>query len=148
MPAHIRTFNDLSKFGINSLTGEACAYAQRILCDVNEDGAAALCDFLGLPSDTVFAANWNSRVGDKPATGSVMIARGMFGELARFLLYREGFKYIVDERPSGWAGYMQEDLPDGMDYDRLSKIYGTVYINPRAVGEGSRNTHQMTGRTV
>lgn len=152
MPANIHTWSDLAKFGVNPLTGEACKYAQRLLCDLSEQGVDLLRDFFGLPYSedirTQFPENWNSKVGDDPAIASVMLARGLFGELARFALQRAGFLYIVWGMDDAWCGYNQEDLPADMTVDKLRKIFKVVYINPVPSGTSSRNTHEMSGRTL
>lgn len=45
---HIEIDGDtLRKFGIDMLTGEACGYSMRILCDVHENGYALIKEFFG-----------------------------------------------------------------------------------------------------
>ncbi len=39
---YIHDWNDLRAYGINYLTGEACAVGKRLLCDVNERGRAVV----------------------------------------------------------------------------------------------------------
>src|SRR6478736_5681012 len=80
---HVSSWEDLKQFGINALTGEACKYAQRILCDLNEDGAALIMDYLGV---SMLRDNWNSTVNDKPAVASVMLHRGSCMQLAEFAI--------------------------------------------------------------
>jgi hypothetical protein len=43
----VRDWNDLRSFGINALTGEACAVGKRLLCDVNDQGRKLLCSIFG-----------------------------------------------------------------------------------------------------
>lgn len=158
MPAHINNWGDLQKYGINCLTGEACAYSMRLLCDLNEEGAKSICDFFGIPLCTTvkyaqFAANRNSMVGDKPAVASIMLTRGIFDELARFLLFNvDNVDYVVGSGSSGFAGYTKADLVEyGKDEKDLSLIYKhCIWRNNKnaAASVGDRNVHQMTERTT
>lgn len=91
MSKHL-TFSNLHTIGINPLTGEACAFSMRILCDVNDKGAELVKDFLGLPVGTKLADAWNREVNCYPAIGSIMVERGLFPSLARFALFRSGFQ--------------------------------------------------------
>ena len=153
MPANIHTWSDLSKFGINPLTGEACKYGQRLLCDLSEDGVALVRDLFGLPavvSDVrdQFPINWNSMVGDKPAIASIMLPRGMFGDICRFALFRAGYELVIWSHDGGWAGYMQSDIPKDITHEKLEAMYKAVYRNPAPGAASSRNQHAMSGRTL
>lgn len=135
----IRFWEDLQHYGINALTGESCAYAMRLLCDVNEDGARLLRQYFGLPHDAALAANWNAQVNGKPAIGSIMLAREEYAPLARFCLFQE-FPYILT-----WGDY------DYLGMGTLPEDVGTARVlrNPAnpAASIGGRNVHQMSGRS-
>ena len=62
---------DLAKtIGLNFLTGEACAYGMRWLCDLNEEGVKNVTAFFkAAPTQD----NWNTWVNDLPAVKSIMI---------------------------------------------------------------------------
>ena len=148
---HIGNWNDLKQFGINPLTGEACAYSMRTLCDLSQKGAELMCDFLGLqirsPMSTVFAANWNSNVGEDTSVASVMIARGLFPDLCRFALFKANMELAVRKPDGSWSGYA--DLDDEMRkriVDMANCDKWELHRNPR-VGQGSRNQHAFSGRT-
>ena len=46
---HVHCWNDLRQFGINILTGEACALGMRVLCDLDEQGVRLMREVFGLP---------------------------------------------------------------------------------------------------
>ena len=79
----IRDWNDLRHYGINFLTGEACAVGKRLLCDVNEQGRKLICSILGLPINTPFAENWNSQVNGEDSVGSIFLPHHLFAFLSR-----------------------------------------------------------------
>ena len=158
------TFSNLSDIGINPLTGEACAYSQRTLCDLNEDGCVLLADWLGLKYDSsklhsdasAFAENWNTTVGHKPAVASVMLDRTVFPALMRFALLRKGYQYVLGaENCTNYSAFNDSDLNqypglqhylDGTNCDQGNLLYR----NPRRTqpGVGSRNEHAFTGRVI
>ena len=158
------SYSNLPDLGINPLTGEACAFSMRILCDLDEIGVSLIKEYLGLAHDTTFQKNWNSSVGGHPAVAAVMLERSMFPALVRFALFRQGYRYVLQEEGGTNAtGFNDEDQRRG--YTDLSLyIDGTssllkenggcllLHRNPRGGGgqpyQGSRNVHAFTGRTV
>lgn len=141
-----RNVSDLKPFGINPLTGEACAYGMRILCDVNRDGKELLEEFLG--GVLVTASNWNSQVNGKDAIRSVMLSRGVFADLYKYICWREGCKYVV-VYPKNYlvAGYM--DL-ENHEVEHFRQDGYELYRNPTIKSQpqvNGRNVHAMTGRT-
>ena len=150
MSIHIHNWSDLSQFGINSLTGEACKYSMRLLCDLNDDGVDLVLDLFGLPhGETVFAKNWNSMVGNKDAVASVMLPRTVFDTLALFALFRSGVTFAAKQKDGSWVGYSAEDVVHyKLDRQRLEELGYAVHVNPTPAETGSRNTHAFTGRTL
>lgn len=149
----VHTWNDLEQFGINCLTGEACAYSQRLLCDVNDDGAKLMADYLGIDFRG-FADNWNSQVNGKPAVGSVMLHRDSLQQVAVFAMFRAGALAVYtaggdltpicdSERMQQYVSYMNS--ASTIESVRLFRNPTTSSIAPR---EGSRNVHAATGRTT
>lgn len=150
---HLHNWSDLQQLGINALTGEACKFGMRLLCDVNEDGAAIMLDYLGV---TMLSPNWNTRVNGKPSVGSVMLHRESFMQIAEFAMLRmPGLKAIVYKGGAGVTGlftahmagqYVEliQNWPSTTDKWTLRRI-GKPDPN---VSEGSRNIHQATGRVV
>lgn len=91
----IRDWNDLRSFGINVLTGEACAVGKRLLCDVNDQGRRLLCSIFSLPTNTRFAENWNSSVNGDDAIGSIFLPPHLFSFVAAMILMQTGCKCAV-----------------------------------------------------
>lgn len=156
MAVHIHTWHDLQRYGINSLTGEACSYSQRLLCDLSEKGIDLVREYFGLMivlnPQTQFPRNWNSKAGEDPAIASIMLPRGIFGDLSKFILFHvEKCDIACWREDNGWNGYMANELPADMTDERLVKLFPKgLYYNPMSVAErgaGSRNQHQFTGRT-
>lgn len=145
----LRDWNGLREFGINCLTGEACAMSARLLCDVTEDGRKAVCEFLGLPLNTVFAENWNSG-----SVGSVFLPYSIFNALGAFLLLTRCGCDEVFEVPNGLAGMEPRDLEllDGeSSLDFIRRIYhgeiGRRYYFGSGPRRGASNVHAATGRS-
>lgn len=154
------TFSKLPEIGINPLTGEACAFSMRILCDLSQEGADLMRDYLGLSASAdVFNPNWNSFVGDKPAVASIMVERDMFSKIMIFALFREGYKYVMASQAyDSYTAYSDDDLAsngalkaahEGVRDGKAEHV--RLYVNPKATSTapsvGSRNVHQFTGRT-
>ncbi len=153
MSLQISNWGDLRHFGINTLTGESCAYSMRILCDMNEDGIALIREFFGMemPENprVQFANKWNSTVEGKPALVSIMLSRGIFADLCRFALLRSGAPFIVQSPDGSWYAYSDEEVVSyGLTRESLQHTDDwRVYVNPTPKGAGSRNQHAFTGRT-
>lgn len=132
-------------FGITVLTGEACAYSQRLLCDVNEDGLSLLAEFLGIP-DLKLAAPMNSRVNGLPAVGSLMLAPGMWKDLAKFAFFHSRALGWVEVGGELTGIYSQELFDSYVQHDYpVHRNYALTSSHPSV---GSRNVHQMTGRVI
>jgi hypothetical protein len=138
----------MRQFGINILTGERCAYGMRLLCDVNEDGAALMKEYLGV---TGFQPNWNSTVDDKPAVGSVMLDRDSLPRLAQFAMFRAGaLAVFVDcgsitpiTEPDRLEAYVQ--LVQCERFESATLIRNPA-LNSNQPHVGSRNVHAFSGR--
>ena len=147
----ISNMSDYAEFGINPLTGEADKYGKRLLCDLNEDGVELVRTWFGLPVpiDTArktFAESWNSRVGEKPSVGSVMLSRPALSEIIVFALVRGGeFDHVYNDNGRLYA--LTQD--EYMKYAENGLHFGEGWTRALRDRTGSdRNTHQMTGRTL
>jgi hypothetical protein len=150
---HIHSWSDMQQLGLNVLTGEACKFAQRLLCDVNEDGAALMLDYLGV---AMLGKNWNSTVNGKPAVGSVMLHRESLLQVAEFAILRmPDLRAIIYKGGAGVSGLftchmtsqyltLLKDWPSTTDKWTMRRV-GKSDPN---VSEGSRNIHQASGRVV
>jgi hypothetical protein len=147
---HVSSWQDMTQFGINCLTGEACAYAMRLLCDLNEDGAGLMMDYLGVP---MLGKNWNSMVDGKPAVASVMLHRSSVLQIAEFALMRRSPKAIVYKGGEAIMGVFTQHMFE--QYMKLVEDWPntTGKWTIRTIGRssqphvGSRNVHAATGRT-
>ncbi|MGF6604360.1 hypothetical protein P3T23_009115 [Paraburkholderia sp. GAS448] len=151
----ISNWKHLEHFGIKALTGEACTYMMRVLCDVNEDGRLGILDYLSLPVDTVLTGPWNGLVNGKPSVGSIMLHRDCLPALAEFMLRRADVKALVrlpssgsivglftDERVAQYEQLLR-DLPNSTHSWQVQRISRSA--QPCI---GSRNIHLATGRAL
>lgn len=138
----IASFADLEKYGLNCLTGEACAYSQRLLFDVNEAGKELLSAYLGMPYISL-APNWNSSVNGQDAVGSIMLTMASAWELAVFImLHIERTPYVIPCRENHHG-------VSGTDYDPAEfEFYKDVHYIVNRLPASERNQHQMSGRVV
>jgi hypothetical protein len=147
---NVTSLNDLQQLGINTLTGEACRLGMRLLCDLSEEGAELVIEFLGLPYGTKLYDNWNSMVGTEPAVASIMLTRESLWGLGKFALLRS-HDMVLQQSKHGALTALNRDDPHADELvERASSLEGwAIFRNPtRAVSASTRNTHEMTGRTV
>lgn len=148
----VRTMRDMTQFGIQGLTGEACAYGMRILCDVNEAGKELLADYFGMPTIQL-SSNWNSQVGGEPAIGSVMLAHSCLQHLAQFAFFRAGALAVI-QGADGVIGIFEQELITRYraHLEQYPNCGLTLRVNhARRIDDsvvGSRNVHAFTGRIV
>lgn len=140
------SYENLPEYGIQILTGEACAFGQRLLCDLNEDGITLVADFLGLNPDPLsFRPRMNSQVNGKPSLASMMLTRGTIQDILKFILCLEGWEIIVQFR-GDWIGRTEETHERAKRFDSPDAIVFRNWKSPGQPSIGSRNVHAMTGR--
>lgn len=147
------SYRNLSELGINPLTGEACAFAQRILCDLNEQGVDLLSEYWGVKRKA-FNENYNSKVEGMDAIASCMIDRRAFFQIITFAARRQGYPYIILDHINEQVTVTDEDgmlesfelLNSLRDVKEQFHIIRNVRSGVPSVG--SRNVHQMSGRVV
>lgn len=142
----VHNMSDLVFFGINPLTGEACAFSQRVLCDVNEEGFALLSDYFGMP-EMKLADRMNSQVNGKPSVGSVMLDRAITRPLAKFAAFHINALAYHESADGSVVVISGEDR-----LEQYKKACMTLVMNPVHRSNhprvGSRNVHEFTGRAV
>lgn len=138
----ISRFPDLVPFGIDALTGEACAYCYRILCDVTARGRRILLRALGIP-DIALHAPWNAGTPEDPHIGSCMLAQALLEMLAVFALLDDGAREIWIFSNGPVIGFYPGDTDD--DY-RQVEIHGGVIHRKIRPAATDRQRHLMTGR--
>jgi hypothetical protein len=140
----VKCFDDLRAYGINCLTGEACGIGYRILCDLDEKGAALVRKCLGLVPGSVFARGWNNSQG-----WSVMLPHEMVIPLGIFALLDNGCKEVLATNGELYGVELEEDA---------DKLYQTLMqfgrshvrrLKYRGTGPGGdRHVHEMSGRVL
>ena len=166
----------IESFGIATLTGEACAYSMRLLCDVNQDGVELINKAFGMTlsihTDTDYAGNaitsgmmrrHNSQVNGKRSVASIMLSWTMIEELIRFGIVEKHLELgeIVisatpKKQPEGytvnafmWGGTQEEfeeRFPDTDDYIQRNWNFHRYSIYGKQPRRGSMNVHAMSGR--
>ncbi len=154
---YLSNHSDLVQFGINPLTGEACGYGMRVLCDLSAAGCALVADFMGLrfnPDDPTacFPRNWNSKVGDRPAIASFMLTRSTVSDLMRFALFSvDNCDYVLENPDGSLYGLHEGDeyCTKYLEMARTEEYHAKGYrIWTNFSKTGSRNQHAFSGRTV
>jgi hypothetical protein len=150
----INGWNDLQKYGIEWLTGEACGLGYRILCDVNKNGKHVLEKCLGVPNIEL-AENWNTRSSIGEHIGSIMLAPDMLKPLAIFALLEYGCREVLFDEESGSVyGVEARDTPECVEEWKSIHAGWHKEGEPRksmrryayAGTAGDRNVHMMSGR--
>jgi hypothetical protein len=137
----VRCWNDLERFGIVALTGEACGLSMRILCDVTARGKELVERFLAV--NVRGDSNWNGG-GGEPHVASVLLPHSILGELGAFALVMTGSGAVAALEDGAAVEF--EDTPNA----EWERIYGVrrYYRRSTAPGTGDRNEHQASGRTT
>src|SRR5262245_12990411 len=107
----IDCLDDLTAFGVEPLTGEACGLMYRILCDVTDKGRRVIQKCFGFP-DLSLAAPWNSGTEKEPHTGSLMLAREMLVPIGIFALLEAGCNEVWLLKDGGLVGIETTDAPE------------------------------------
>lgn len=146
----VYSFGDLKQFGIANLTGEACAYSMRQLCDVNEDGKALLEAYFGV--ELQLADRYNNSVDGKQPVGSLMLPHEIVRPLAQFAFFRAGALAVTvtndrevhgifdEERLRQYEEHLEKYPNCGHSLRRNFALKSTA---PRV---GDRMVHTATGR--
>lgn len=139
-------YRNIIEFGINPLTGEACSFGKRILCDLNEDGVTLLSEYFGIMKNS-FPESWNIRVGRKEAIASVMIDRNAFTDIIIFALMLQGWRYLIVRDCDIIATNEDREMEAWRDstIESISIIINHLSEAPRVA---SRNVHQMSARFI
>jgi hypothetical protein len=114
-------YDDLRRYGINPLTGEACPYGQRVLTDLNDRGKHIVCDLLGIPTLATFSDNWNSG-----SVASFMLPRSLFELLYVWCLISDGSDEIVVSDDGVWGREPSDDEAEWQDHLRHLASYKTL----------------------
>lgn len=149
-------WRELEKYGIFMLTGEACAYGMRVLCDVNAQGWCLLKNYFGMVASPAFSMEstgvcilpepWNSR--GEPI-GSIMLPRDSFRELAAFILLNEEECSTVFIMKAGNVyGFTEQAELEQFHKAWEDNIEWTVTRSTSGHTVGDREVHIMSGRAL
>jgi hypothetical protein len=140
----VTCWRDLEQFGIDLLTGEACGYMYRFLCDVTAKGKTTIekC----LDCSLTLHENWNGGSKDDPHVGSIMLSQEMFAPLAAFGLLEAGFAEVWLMKNGSVFGIAQDDPPE--EVTRWKEFHRNNVTRILRGKDPARNLHHMSGRTV
>lgn len=144
---------ELEPFGVKPLTGEACVFGMRLLCDLNEAGLDLIQRFFGGNVDVKYASNWNTTVNLENAVGSVLLTYTVLADLAAFALLTPEYPFVLVHQNGVVVGYSSDEwaqLPRDSQGCLLLNYKRTYHqTNPQpGVTTGDRNNHQMSGRAT
>lgn len=143
----IRSWDDLSAYGIIPLTGEACGLSYRILCDVTARGKKLLEKALSI-SRLEPHENWNHGNVDDPHVGSVMLAPDLLAFIGVFALLETGCREVWLTKSQTVIGIEGDDSPDCVEQFKRFNTDNLARRFAYAGTAGDRNQHVMTGRVV
>jgi hypothetical protein len=133
-PSQIRT--ELKELGIDILTGEACAFNLRLLCDVDANGLALLREYFG--DINLLAKPWNQ------GEASVMLPRGCFTNLIIYAQLRKGCAKVITDK-DGYIHCLNPNDPPLPDWLKIEEQFNAPKAQPQHEG---RNIHQMSDRSI
>lgn len=143
----IRCWDDLSKFGIIPLTGEACGLSYRLLCDVTIRGKKTLEKALGV-ADLGLQENWNQGSTENPHVGSIMLAPELLSFIGVFALLESGCREVWLMQAAEVVGFEADDSPDQVASVQRHRAADLLRRFGYLGTAGDRNRHAMTGRIV
>ena len=142
----VHSWNDLERYGIIPLTGEACGLSYRLLCDVTAQGKKVLEKCFGTPN-LKLPESWNRGSEKDPHVGCIMLTHEMLQPLAVFALLESGCREVYLVKDSVY-GMEETDAPTTIeDVKRWSKVDFARRLAYSGTA-GDRNVHVMTGRVV
>lgn len=142
----IDKWDDLTKFGIEPLTAEACGLGYRILCDVTASGKKILEQCLGL-RDLGAQSPWNRGSDADPHVGSVMLAHVFLVPIGIFALLESGCTEVWHYKNGSLLGVEPSDPQERVTLSR-GVVHEAIVRTFRYGGTaGDRNVHTMTKRT-
>ena len=133
-------WDDLTPFGIEILTAEACGVSYRCLCDVTEKGRKVLSVAFGIPNFSLAEA-WNRGTNALPHVGSIMLSQCMLTPIGVFALLESGCSEVLLMKNGVLLGMEPSDRPE--DIAHLSEFVRKFSYGGTA---GSRNQHFFSGR--
>ena len=141
----IACWNDLEKFGIVVLTGEACGLGYRLLFDLTQNGKKIVQKCFSLAEGFAGEA-WNRGSRDDPHVGSVMLTQEMLVPIGVFALLETGCTEVWLYQNGGLLGVERDDSPELVERCRRLAPESLARKFAYRGTAGDRNVHQMSGR--
>lgn len=141
----IDKWDDLTPFGIDPLTAEACGLGYRILCDVTAAGKHIMEKCLGL-RDLGAQPPWNRGPDDAPHVGSVMLAPQLLIPLGIFALLEAGCAEVWLYKNGSLLGLEPHDPAERREEWKRPEHCPIVRVFAYRGTAGDRNVHRITGR--
>ena len=141
----IDNWSHLLPYGIDALTGEACALSYRLLCDTTEKGRKILSKLFGIPN-LQLAEPWNSGSKDDHHVGSIMLVPDLLVPIAVFALLESGCVEVFTLPHCAFGMEQDDDREEHLTV--IKHFHGTDKLR-RFAYQGTardRNVHQMSGR--
>jgi hypothetical protein len=136
----IAKWDQLSDFGIDPLTGEACSLGYRILCDLTEQGKRIVERCLSVE---IQSENWNAGSEASPHVASILLTQEMIVPLGVFALLDTGCREVwVTAR----AAIGIEPTDTQSDVERMRQVWKPQRCFAYRGPFQDRNQHQMSGR--
>jgi hypothetical protein len=143
----IHCWDDLSRFGVLFLTGEACGLMYRLLCDVTANGKRLIEKAFGV-AELRLHENWNRGSDQDPHLGSIMVAPEILPFLGVFALLDDGCPEVWVTKAGGVIGVEPTDSADQLEsFQRFHREDLARHFAYRGTA-GDRNQHVMSGRVV
>lgn len=140
MSNSINGWDDLRRFGITMLTGEACGIGLRLLCDLDEHGIKMVSAYLGGNVTFLEGSGWSG------GEASVMLPRYSWTDLAVFCLLTE-YQHALIMENHGVIGLNEADM---LAYQEDAEWYREhvkhTYSRSGTAAGGLRNKHVCSGR--
>ena len=143
----INCWNDLARYGIDPLTGEACGLTYRLLCDVTAQGKKTLEKALGV-AQLGLHENWNRGSADDPHVGCVMLAPEVLTLVGVFALLESGCCEVWLTKGNELVGFEASDSPEQVESFKAGYANDLKRRFAYAGTMGDRNQHVMSGRVV
>ena len=136
----VAKWDQLREFGVDPLTGEACALGYRLLCDLTERGKRIVERCLSVE---IQSENWNHGSDAEPHVAAIMLTQEMIVPLGVFALLDAGCREVW---VTAQAAIGIEVSDTDADVERMRQVWKPhrrfAYRGPFQ----DRNQHQMSGR--
>jgi len=145
----ITCWDELRRYGVDMLTGEACGLSYRLLSDVTEKGKHIIQIALGI-ANLDLHDSWNHGDPKEPHVGSLMVVPELLVPLGVFALLENGCREVFRTKSDGLLGIEPADDPQRVEAIKRFHAGNDNLVRRYAYAgtAGDRNRHEMSGRIV